>query len=151
MQTSRSGTAETGAHNNGLYNLGGTGDYPRTGTGLHEFTGRNEDMGRFRTPSLRNVWVTAPYFHDGSAATLDDVIDHYAHGGRVIPDGPNAGDGSKNPYKDPLIIGFGITDAEKSDLIAFLESLTDQSFLTNPAYADPWPAGHPATIHRVMP
>lgn len=151
LQTTRSKVAETGNHNNGLYNIGGTGDYPANATGFFEFTGNPADMGRFRTPSLRNVGVTAPYFHDGSAATLEDVIDHYAAGGRIISEGPYAGNGARNPYKDVLIKGFEITPQEKADLIDFLESLTDQGFLTNPNYSDPWPQGHPATIDRVMP
>lgn len=151
LQTSRSAFAETGMHNTGLYNIGGTGDYPRQATGMIEFTGAPSDMGKFRTPSLRNVAVTAPYFHDGSARTLRDVIDHYAAGGRTIKDGPYAGIGARSPYKDGMIAGFQPTDKEIDDLVAFLESLTDEDFLSNPAYSDPWPAGHPATIERVSP
>lgn len=151
MQSSRSPVAETGNHNNGLYNIGGAGAYPKLATGFFEFTGNPADMGRFRTPSLRNVGVTAPYFHDGTAATLEGVVEHYASAGRTIAEGPYAGDGAKNPFKDPLIVGFEATDEEKADLIAFLNSLTDESFLTNPAYSDPWPRGHPATANRVMP
>lgn len=89
--------------------------------------------------------------HDGSIATLEEVIRHYAAGGRTIADGPHAGVGHENPYRDSLIAGFEISDAEIADLIAFLESLTDQDFLTNPAFADPWPDGHPAKANRVMP
>lgn len=151
LQTSRSAVPETGNHNNGLYNIDGRGGYPPEATGFYEFTGNAADMGRFRTPSLRNVGVTAPYFHDGSAATLEDVLEHYANGGRVIEDGPYAGDGSKNPYKDTMIVGFRASDQEIADIIAFLNSLTDEGFLTNPAYSDPWPEGHPASVNRVMP
>ncbi|MDO6457657.1 hypothetical protein Q4560_11630 [Celeribacter halophilus] len=50
------------------------GAYPPHTTGFYEFTGDPADMGRFRTPSLRNVAATAPYFHDGSAETLEDVL-----------------------------------------------------------------------------
>jgi len=89
-------------------------------------------------PSLRNIEVTFPYMHDGTVATLSDAIDHYAAGGRTITSGPNAGVGSANPYKNPLVGGFTITDAEKSDLIAFLRSLTDSTFLTNPKFTNPW-------------
>ena len=85
-------------------------------------------MGRFRAPTLRNIAVTAPYMHDGSIATLDEVIDHYAAGGRTIEDGPHAGDGSSNPYKSDFIVGFAITAEERADVIAFLESLTDEAF-----------------------
>lgn len=139
LQTERSAFRETGMHNNGLYNIDGKGAYPPQATGLIEFTGEVDDMGKFRTPSLRNVALTAPYFHDGSAATLRDVLAHYAAGGRTIKDGPYAGDGSKNPHKDGMIVGFNATESEIDDLIAFLESLTDQTFLKNPAYSDPWP------------
>lgn len=151
LKTSRSGFAETGSHNTGLYNIGGAGDYPPQGIGMIEFTGNPADMGKFRTPSLRNVAVTAPYFHDGSAKTLKDVLAHYAAAGRTISEGPHAGVGSANPHKDGMIVGFTPSDQEIADLIAFLESLTDETFLTNPAYADPWPAGHPATVGRVIP
>jgi cytochrome c peroxidase len=125
-------------HNTGLYNIGGTGDYPPGGTGLHEISGRAEDMGRFRTPSLRNVAVTAPYMHDGSIATLDEVLDHYARGGRLIESGPFAGDGSRNPYKSGFIIGFTLSAEERADVVAFLESLTDEDFLTREDLSDPW-------------
>lgn len=151
LQTARSPFVETAFHNNGLYNIGADGDYPPGGQGLAEFTGRREDIGRFRTPSLRNVAVTAPYMHDGSVATLRDVIDHYAAGGRTIETGPRAGVGADHPNKSGLLIGFEATETEIADLIAFLDSLTDENFLTNPAYADPWPAGHPARANRVMP
>ncbi|MFV0332977.1 MAG: MbnH family di-heme enzyme [Tropicimonas sp.] len=151
LQTARMPFPETAFHNTGLYNIGGTGAYPPGGEGLFEFTSRPEDMGRFRTPSLRNVALTAPYMHDGSIATLEEVIDHYAAGGRVIAEGPHAGDGSANPHLDPLIIGFEITPAERADLIVFLESLTDEAILTDPAFADPWPDGHPAVAQRMMP
>jgi cytochrome c peroxidase len=151
LQTARSPFVETGFHNTGLYNIGGTGAYPPHAEGLAEFTGRAEDIGKFRTPSLRNVAVTAPYMHDGSIATLEEVIAHYAAGGRTIARGPHAGDGAAHANKNGLLIGFDATAAEKRDLIAFLESLTDTGFLTNPAFGDPWPETHPARATRVMP
>ena len=126
-------------HNTGLYNIGGTGAYPEDNTGLHALTGNAADMGKFRAASLRNIALTAPYFHDGSAATLDDVIDHYAAGGRTIASGPHAGNGAQNPYKSSFMIGFTLTAAERADLKAFLESLTDEAFITDPRFADPWP------------
>lgn len=125
-------------HNTGLYNLGGTGAYPEPNTGVFAVSAKETDMGRFRAPTLRNIAKTAPYMHDGSIATLDEVLDHYAAGGRTITDGPNAGVGSANPYKDALMIGFELSAEERADVIAFLESLTDETFLANPAFSDPW-------------
>ncbi len=131
-------TAEVRFHNTGLYNLGGTGAYPAPNRGVYELTLVASDMGKFRAPTLRNIAVTAPYFHDGSAATLDDVIDHYAAAGRTIPTGPNAGVGADNPFKSSFLIGFTLTPEERADVKAFLESLTDDAFLTDPRFSDPW-------------
>ena len=125
-------------HNTGLYNVGGGGAYPEPNTGLYAITGEEWDMGRFRAPTLRNVALTAPYMHDGSVATLEEVLDIYAAGGRVIEDGPHAGDGRANPYKSPFVSGFAMSDAERADLVAFLEALTDDDFVTDPRLASPW-------------
>ncbi|MEZ4587129.1 MAG: hypothetical protein R2909_12070 [Gemmatimonadales bacterium] len=59
-------------------------------------------MGKFKAPSLRNVALTAPYMHDGSIATLDEVLDHYMAGGRTVREGPHAGVGRASPFKSPL-------------------------------------------------
>lgn len=131
-------TAVPPMFNVGLYDVDGKGGYPAVDTGLHRKTGRPEDMGRFRVPTLRNVEITAPYMHDGSLPTLEAVIDHYAAGGRVIRSGLQAGDGRANPFKDPRIRGFSITAEERGDLIAFLESLTDPGFVRDPRFSDPW-------------
>ncbi|MEQ1506562.1 MAG: MbnH family di-heme enzyme [Myxococcota bacterium] len=124
--------------NDGLYDVG-DGAYPPANPGLVAFTSDPSDSGKFRPPSLRNVALTAPYFHDGSAATLDDVLDSYERGGRLTEDGPWAGDGATNPYKNGLLKGFQLTDQERADVLAFLDALTDESLLTDPRYADPWP------------
>ncbi len=130
---------EVAFHNTALYDLDGKGAYPEPNRGLLEITGKPADMGRFRVPTLRNVAVTAPYFHDGSAATLSDVLDHYAAGGRTITSGPYAGsDGSKSPLKSSLVRGFTLDPQEKADLVAFLESLTDEGFLKDPRFGDPF-------------
>ncbi|MFK7928967.1 MAG: MbnH family di-heme enzyme [Myxococcota bacterium] len=125
-------------NNTGLYNTDGEGSYPLDNTGVFEITGDPADMGRFRAPSLRNVAVTAPYMHDGSVETLEEVIRIYERGGRLIESGPNAGDGALSPLKSGLVPGFTLTDAEREDLIVFLEALTDEAFLVDPRFADPF-------------
>jgi cytochrome c peroxidase len=80
----------------------------------------------FKTPTLRNVALTAPYMHDGSIATLEGALDHYAAGGKA------------NPLKDHLIHGFPLPPQERADLIAFLDSLTDQEVCHDPKFANPW-------------
>lgn len=127
-----------GYHNNGLYNIDGNGAYPEDNTGLYDMTGDRRDMGRFKAPSLRNVGVTAPYMHDGSVATLEMVIENYARGGRLIEDGPHAGDGRLNPFKSEFITGFDLTETERKELLAFLHALTDESVLTDPRYSNPF-------------
>ncbi|WP_196137146.1 MbnH family di-heme enzyme [Aliikangiella sp. G2MR2-5] len=124
-------------HNTGLYNVSVKGDYPAVDNGLYEITLNDSDKGKFRAPTLRNIEVTAPYMHDGSIATLEQVIDFYAAGGRNIDSGNYQGDGRNNPLKSPFIKGFEISEQEKSDLINFLKSLTDQNFLTNKKYSEP--------------
>lgn len=127
-------------HNTGLYNLDNKGAYPADNEGVFEITGDPTDMGRFKAPTLRNIAVTAPYMHDGSIATLEEVLDHYASGGRVIAKGPYAGDGSQNPLKSEFVAGFILSDTEKQDVVAFLKSLTDETFLTDPRFSNPWPS-----------
>jgi len=124
--------------NNGLYSLDEDGSYPAGNEGIFDMSGDPADKGKFKPPSLRNVAVTAPYMHDGSLATLDDVIDHYARGGTLTESGPNAGDGFENPNKSSFLNGFEITEQEREDLKAFLNALTDGDFLNDPAFSDPF-------------
>lgn len=125
-------------HNTGLYNIDGRGGYPPQSRGLIEFTGRRRDMGRFRAPTLRNIERTAPYMHDGSLDSLHEVIEHYAAGGRTIHAAAHAGNGSENPHKSEHVRGFAISRQEKEDLVNFLESLTDHSFVSDPRFGDPF-------------
>jgi cytochrome c peroxidase len=125
-------------HNTGLYNLSGALSYPAIDTGLHGFTGKLANVGQFKAPTLRNIAVTAPYMHDGSVATLQEAVAHYAAAGRTIESGPYLGHGRDNPNKSQRIQGFASTDAETADLIAFLESLTDETFLRDERFADPF-------------
>ena len=76
------------------------------------------DIGAFKTPSLRNVARTAPYMHDGSLATLDNVIDHYALGG------------AGHPNQDARVAPFELDEDQRADLLAFMKALTDSSFVT---------------------
>ncbi len=77
--------------------------------------------------------------HDGSIPTLEGVLDHYAAGGKAVASGPQAGNGHDNPNKDPLIGGFVLSVQDRSDLIAFLLSLTDEMVIHDPWFANPWP------------
>jgi cytochrome c peroxidase len=125
-------------HNTGLYNLAGSLSYPPPNTGIYEATHKPEDVGKFKAPTLRNIAVTGPYMHDGSIPTLDEVLDHYAAGGRTIASGPYRGVGHDNPNKSPNVRGFTLTVEQRADLIAFLEALTDRELLSDPRFADPW-------------
>jgi len=131
-------TPATAFFNNGLYNVGGTGAYPLIDQGLYELTQVDTDRGRYKPPTLRNIAVTGPYMHDGSMATLDEVVRSYERGGRLTATGPNAGDGKLNPNKSPFVGGFSLTDQDRADLIAFLEALTDDAFLTDATLSDPF-------------
>lgn len=107
-------------HNNGL-------DATFTDLGLGGVTGDPNDNGKFRTPSLRNLAFTAPYMHDGRFATIDAVINHYSEGLQ------------NSTTIDPLMKkvdegGVQLTLQEKADLKAFLLTLTDTSFTTNPNF-----------------
>jgi cytochrome c peroxidase len=74
----------------------------------------------------------------GSRATLEAVLDFYAAGGRNIESGPHAGDGRRNPFKSDLVSRIDLNAQEKSDLVAFLKTLTDHDLVTNPKFADPF-------------
>ena len=129
-------------HNTGLYNitgLNGSNNYPAGNQGLFDFSGNPGDKGRMRAPTLRNIALTAPYNHDGSTATLSDVIDNYARGGRLVTTPlTRSGDGRFNSVKDGEIHGFTLTEQEKADLLAFLDSLTDIAFVTDERFSDPF-------------
>ena len=114
-------------HNTGLYSLPGPLSYPSDNLGLYTHTGKLEDVGKFRVPTLRNIALTAPYMHDGSIATLEEVLDHYAAGGRT-----------PNPNRSAGLGPLTLTAEERRDLIAFLESLTDGELLRDPRWSNPW-------------
>jgi cytochrome c peroxidase len=101
--------------NNGLYT-----DYADPGRA--RLTGLESDRALFKVPTLRNIAVTAPYMHDGSFTDLEGVVNHYRSGGQP------------HPNKNALIRPLDLTDEEASDLVAFLQALTDHEFLTNPKF-----------------
>ena len=84
--------------------------------GRYSVTGRERDVGAFRTPALRNLEPTGPYMHDGSLASLEEVIEFYDRGGRA------------NPYLSPRLRPLYLTGYEKAALVAFLRSLNDPQF-----------------------
>lgn len=109
-------------HNNGL-------DSQFTDLGAGGITGLAEDMGRFKTPTLRNVALTAPYMHDGRFQTLEEVIDHYNSGGHPSP--------TIDVFMKYQVGGLQLTPEKKQQLLAYLNMLTDMDFVNNPAFQDP--------------
>lgn len=127
-----------------------------TDGGVGSITGNPSDIGRFNSPSLKNIALSAPYMHDGSLATLNDVIEFYSED--IQPD-PNSTFNSNAYYGPTLPSGFNYTDSEKTDLLAFLRTLTDSSFINNPIYSNPFtetitdglPTFNPDLINGVSP
>ena len=104
-------------------------DYPDRGLG--SVTGRQEDIGKFKIPSLRNIAVTAPYMHDGRFATLEEVLDFYSEG---VQQSVNI-----DPKMTFAIAhGAQLSCDERQKIIAFLHTLTDSSFISNPEFANPF-------------
>jgi len=116
----------------GFFNTG-VSTYLAPNRGLYERTQRPEDIGKFRPPTLRNIALTAPYMHDGRLATLEEVLDHYAAGGKL-----------DHPNKTRILKPFHLTEDEKHDLVEFLRSLTDEELLHDPKWSDPWSSGENA-------
>jgi cytochrome c peroxidase len=101
--------------------------------GVAKVTGKPEDAGLFKIPSLRNVALTAPYMHDGSFETLEDVIDHYSTG---IQDHPNLDFRLQDEQGEPKI--FNISEYEKKAIVAFLGTLTDKEMITATKFSNPF-------------
>lgn len=110
--------------NNGLDPADEWTDFPDPGLGA--ITLKASDYGKFRTPTLRNLAFTGPYMHDGRFQTLEEVLDHYSSGGHYADN------------LDANILPFPLSTQDKADLIAFLLSMTDSSFVLNPAFQNPW-------------
>ena len=101
--------------NNGLY-------YAYGDLGRMEITGSIFDEGKFKVPTLRNIEHTAPYMHDGSLKTLEEVMDHYGSGGKP------------HPNRNIFVGNISLNEQEKQDIIAFMKSLSDDEFLNNPEF-----------------
>lgn len=114
-------------HNNGL-------DSVPKDPGRMEFTKQAIDNGRFRVPTLRNIALTAPYMHDGRFNTLEEVLDHY---NEHIQDSetlsPFVAEATNEAGGKSLLLTYD----EKKSIITFLHSLTDSTFINNPAFSDP--------------
>ena len=114
-------------HNNGIDSV-----FEDFDKGLYNVTGSESDIGLFKTPSLRNVEMTAPYMHDGRFQTLEEVVEHYNSGVK------------RSPTLDPLMTkenrknGLNLSTYDKAALVAFLKTLTDESYLNDPKYKNPF-------------
>lgn len=99
-----------------------------TDVGRFAVSGLPQDIGAFKTPSMRNVEYTAPYMVDGRFATLEEVLEFYNTGFQL------------GPHTDPVMFDLAkgrLSDRDKADIIAFLKTLSDPDFLTNPAFSKP--------------
>ena len=99
-----------------FHNLGIGMDAPSPDFGRFEVTRKEEDKGSFKTPTLREIALTAPYMHDGRFKTLDEVVNFYNKGG------------IKNSFQDSLILPLDLTEEEKKDIVAFLHSLNGEGW-----------------------
>lgn len=104
--------------NIGLYNGASLND-----AGLFNITKKENDLGKFKTPGLRNVAVTAPYMHNGMFKTLEEVVNYYNEPRKFVGDPVNIDPDLDKP--------LGLSEKEKKDLIAFLKTLTDKKFARN--------------------
>ena len=102
-----------------------------TDIGREKVTNNTTDKAKFKVPSLRNIALTSPYMHDGRFKTLEEVVDHYNSGLKA------------STYIDPALentrgTGLMLSAQQKTDLVNFLKTLTDNSMLTNPKYKSPF-------------
>ncbi|MBI2258586.1 MAG: cytochrome-c peroxidase [Flavobacteriia bacterium] len=116
---------------NSYHNTGLDDNFNELNSGRYLFTNNSADIGKFKTPTLRNIEFTPPYMHDGRYLTLEQVIEFYNNGVKI------------SPYVDPIMtkpgkeFGLGLSTQDKNDLIAFLKTLSDTSFLNNPQFSKP--------------
>ncbi|TYR31704.1 cytochrome-c peroxidase [Sphingobacterium phlebotomi] len=119
-------------HNNGIDDDFGDGSHEGIYWGRYRITYNPLDLGAFKTPTLRNVMVSAPYMHDGRFKTIDEVLNHYRFG---IKDTPVT---VAVLYQNGEQVGIPMTDREAEDIKAFLNALTDDKFLNNREFSNPF-------------
>ena len=116
---------------NKFHNIGLDSIFSGVGMGRYNITGNANDMGLFKSPTLRNIELTPPYMHDGRYLTLDEVVEHYnskvKHSTTLDP----------IMTKPSKLFGLGLSATEKQDLVAFLKTLTDTTFINNPLLQKP--------------
>ncbi|MDX5481940.1 MAG: cytochrome-c peroxidase [Hymenobacteraceae bacterium] len=122
---------DQGYHNNGLNAVFSAAD-EGLALGRGRITRQQQDIGKYKTPTLRNIALTAPYMHDGRFATLEQVLEHYRSG--VVPSATLAPELRQQNGQ----LGIPITPEEKEKIILFLHTLTDKDFTQNKAFADPF-------------
>ena len=116
---------------NNFHNIGLDDVFTSTNWGRFEVTNNEADKGKFKSPTLRNIELTAPYMHDARFSTLEQVVEFYNSGVKVTQ------------YTDPIMtktgkeFGLQLSSQEKSDLISFLKTLTDSTFVNNPKFSHP--------------
>ncbi|WP_259070247.1 cytochrome-c peroxidase [Mucilaginibacter sp. X4EP1] len=114
-------------HNNGLDSI------PKD-VGIEALTGLSSDKGRFKAPTLRNIALTAPYMHDGRFKTLNEVVDHYSD---HIEESASLSSFIRGESNDKGGKSLNLRPQEKKELIAFLNMLTDSTFIADPRFSDP--------------
>ena len=118
--------------NNGFHNIGLDSDFTGINAGRFSVTGNAADYGKFGVPTLRNIELTAPYMHDNRFLTLEEVVEHYNSG---VKNSPSLDPIMTKPGKET---GLNLSAQEKADLVAFLKTLTDTEFTSNPALGTPF-------------
>ncbi|MGJ1525538.1 cytochrome-c peroxidase [Sphingobacterium spiritivorum] len=119
-------------HNNGIDDDFGDGSHEGIYWGRYRITYKPLDLGAFKTPTLRNVMVSAPYMHDGRFKTIDEVLHHYRFGIKHTPVT------AATLYQNDGQVGIPMTDQEVADIKSFLNALTDDTFLTNKEFSNPF-------------
>ncbi|WP_296618467.1 cytochrome c peroxidase [Marivirga sp.] len=115
-----------------FHNIGLDSAFNQNNSGLAIYNQNTFDIGKYKTPSLRNVGIRTSFMHDGRFKSLEEVIEHYNKGVK------------RSPYLDPIMFknqkmnGLNLSEQDKKDLIAFLNTLTDEAFLTNELYSNPY-------------